>query len=330
MPLDKANNIYVSIVIPARNESENVRQCLKSILASNLNAEFEVIFADSSTDNTPDIVKSLGVRLLENVPGTISAVRNTGAHVTRGNILVFLDGDIQIPPDLLEKAKVWFDDGFKGALGFTERAPDNAGWVAKTWGNRIHQKLDKVVDTGYLPGRNFFINRSVFEELNGFDESLKTNEDKDFSLRIRKAGYRVISVPDTQLFHLGYEKTFTEFIQKEFWRQSSSVKAVQRSRDPIRAMRAPLFSFWHITLLLSLPISLFFGDRLTIVLLLSGWALPSAIISQVKLGSNLPYGFTLAFFFLTLVRWTVAGAALIKQLVIFLLPKNRRLPTKTN
>jgi glycosyltransferase involved in cell wall biosynthesis len=314
--MDKAKDIYFSIVIPARNEAANVRQCIESVLANNPDIGFEVVFADSSTDRTADIVKSLGVRVLEQVPGTISAVRNTGARaVTRGSVLVFMDGDMQVPSDWLDLAKAWFDGGFKGALGFTESAPANAGWIAKTWGDRIHQKLDKVVDAGYLPGRNLFVNRSVYDEIGGFDEALVTNEDKDFSIRVRKAGYKVISIPETRLFHLGYEKDFAEFVRKEFWRQGSSLMAARRDGFSMRAIRAPLFSLWHVAALLAIPIALLAGKCLLAALLFLGWVGPSIIIAKTKLGSNTSLVFTLAFFYLTLVRWTVAGAAVIKQLV---------------
>lgn len=316
--MNNAKDIYFSIVIPARNEAANVSQCIQSVLANNSDIGFEVVFVDSSTDNTAEIVKSLGVLVLDKVPGTISAVRNLGARVaTRGSVLVFMDGDMQVPPDWLDKAKVWFDDGFKGALGFTESVPPDAGWIAKTWGNRIHQKLDHVLDAGYLPGRNLFVNRSVFDQVGGFDEALVTNEDKDFSIRVRNAGYRVISIPETRLFHLGYEKDFAEFVRKEFWRQGSSLMAARRDGFSMRSLRAPLFSLWHIAMLCAVAIALLTGKFFLAVVFFMGWVGPSIIIARTKLGENVSFVFTLAFFYLTLVRWTVAGAAVIKQLVHF-------------
>jgi glycosyltransferase involved in cell wall biosynthesis len=317
MSESKTKDIYFSIVIPACNESVNVRQCIESILANDPSIGYEIVFADSSTDNTAEIVKSMGIKTLEQVPGTIGSVRNTGARIVTGSILVFLDADMQVPSDWLEKAKVWFEDGFKGALGFTSNTPPGAGWVARTWGDHTYQKLDQVVDARYLPGRNLFVNRSVFDEIGGFDEVLVTNEDKNFSLRVRKAGYKVISIPETQLFHLGYEKGFVEFVRKEFWRQSSSLMATRREGFSMRTLRAPLFSLAHIVLFIIMPILLLMGEPFLAFLFLCVWVTPSMIIAKTRLSSNVPVGFTVSFFFLTLVRWTVAGAAVIIQLASF-------------
>lgn len=321
--MNTAHDVYFSIVIPVRNEAENVGQCLKSVLASDTHARHEIIFVDNnSTDNTVSLIKAMGAAVLEKKPTvTISALRNAGARLTHGPILVFLDADMQVPPDLLENARKWFDSGFTGALGFTENVPPDAGWVGRTWGTRLSQKLDQVVDAGYLTGRNLFINRSVFETIGGFDETLETNEDKDLSHRVVKAGYRIISIPETHLFHLGYEKNLAEFIRKEYWRQGSSLAVIQRRGFSLRALRAPLLSFWHLAAPAAALVAFAAGWGNFTLVLLAAWIAPAAVIACFKLGLGSSWPFFSSFLFLTFLRWNAAGAALAKQLFRLFFPR---------
>ena len=53
----------VSVLVPARNEQENIRRCLKSLLAQNY-PHFEIIILDDeSDDDTSNIVRSMSTRL---------------------------------------------------------------------------------------------------------------------------------------------------------------------------------------------------------------------------------------------------------------------------
>lgn len=325
--MDSAKDMMFSVVVPSYNEAQNIGKCIASVIANGADNGYEIIVADNgSTDGTVEIVRGLGIMVIENNTGrrhNIGTLRNIGARHSKGAIIAFLDADMIVPHDWFKKAKVYFDNGFKGALGFTERAPESAGWVARTWGDRIHQKLDKVVDVGFLNGRNFFINRAVFDEINGFDEALHTNEDKDLTMRAARAGYRLISIPETALFHLGCEKNLWEFVRKEYWRQGSSLAAALRFGISARTLRAPLLSFWHTILFTMIVFSFAFSWNYTAIFLLLLWAGPSAAIALTKLGPGTPAVFTAAFFFLTFLRWNVAGIALLKQTVILLVHGGR-------
>jgi glycosyltransferase involved in cell wall biosynthesis len=318
--MSAAQDIVFSVIMPSYNEASHIKACIESVLANEgTDIAFEIIVVDNcSSDGTPGIARDYSLNVIEHNEckrKTIGSLRNVGARKSSGSILAFLDADMIVPPYWLQKAKEFFDSATVGALGFTEGVPDSAGWVARTWGDRMYQKLDKVVDVGYLPGRNFFINRTVFEEISGFDETLETNEDKDLSIRIRKAGYRLISIPETGLFHLGYEQDLWNFLKKEFWRQGSSLAAARRAGLSLRTLRAPLLSFWHILLFSAFILSFFLAGRYIAIILLLVWISPSAVIALTKLTPGRPMSFTAAFFILTFLRWNVSGLALLWQLL---------------
>lgn len=311
--------MYFSVIIPSYNEASNIRQCIESVKTNdNTKANYEIIVADNgSKDGSVEIVKALGINIIENSEGirkSIATLRNLGARQSRGDILAFLDADMIVPDNWLFKANEYFSKGFKGVLGFVEKVPFTAGWVGKTWGNRAYQKLDKIAYVDFLPGRNIFINRKVFEEVKGFNETLRTAEDKDFTLRVFRSGYRVMSVPDINVTHLGYERSLMEFIRKEFWRQGDTLSFAKQSGFSLRTLRNPMLSFWHISMLFMIVLSASFQSMYSIILLMLIWISPSAAITLSKIDIRKYSKFVFPFFFLTFLQWNVSGCALLLQL----------------
>jgi glycosyltransferase involved in cell wall biosynthesis len=101
----------LSIVIPARNEAENIRTLLDGIVAAlEGTASFEVIVVDDgSTDATGDAVRAAGaadprIRLLRHPRSAgQSAAVHSGVRAATGRIVCTLDGDGQNPPEELPK-----------------------------------------------------------------------------------------------------------------------------------------------------------------------------------------------------------------------------------
>ena len=309
-----------SIIIPAHNEGPNIGPCIGSIFKNRVEgAEFEVmVIDDGSTDQTVAVAEKAGARVLHKDKATmktIAGLRNYGARISGGDILVFLDADMVVPENWLATAKLHFDRGFKGVLGFVDRAPDQAGIVGRAWGQRLYIKRDRIMDVDYLPGRNLFINRSVFEDINGFDASLTTAEDKDITLRVVAAGYRALSSPETALIHLGYEKNFGEFVRKEFWRQGSTVNLMKKLGLSVRTLRHPLLCLFHLILPLLFLFCIISQNWVGVFISLFAWFLPSFLLTARDIGLKWAHGMFPVIVFLTLVRWNVAGIALIQQLV---------------
>lgn len=109
---------FVSIVISAYNEEENIAQLhskLKQALSTIPDLICELIFVnDGSTDSTFDILKSLQYKN-DNVK-IVNLVRNFGHEIAMtagmdhalGNAVLFMDADLQHPPELIpEIIKIW-------------------------------------------------------------------------------------------------------------------------------------------------------------------------------------------------------------------------------
>ena len=85
----------ISIIIPTLNEAENLRSTL---LSAEKGSNAEIIVVDGgSTDETVELAKSFGVRVLTTATGRAGQV-NVGALAASGDVLLFLHGDTRLPP----------------------------------------------------------------------------------------------------------------------------------------------------------------------------------------------------------------------------------------
>jgi GT2 family glycosyltransferase len=163
----------------------------------------------------------------------------------------------------------------------------------------------------FLPGRNILVARAAFRAVGGFDESLTTNEDKDFTYRLRRGGFPVLRLAETRVVHLGHERGLGEFVRKEFWRQSSTLRFARRHGFAPRTLRNPLLSLWHLLCPLAALAAFPAGAPAAAAAFLAAWPLPSALLA-LRHGLS---GASLAVWALTFLRWNVSGAALLGQVL---------------
>ena len=96
--------LSLSIVIPSHNSSNTIEECIRSVLAQNLSSFELILVDDGSTDQTISIVEEMCKRypqihiLARNHEG-VSAARNAGLELAKGEFLVFLDSDDLFQPD---------------------------------------------------------------------------------------------------------------------------------------------------------------------------------------------------------------------------------------
>ena len=175
----------ISIVIPARNEEQQITGCLNSILASaseaDLSAEIIVVL-NRSSDKTEDIARHYGANIIANDSRNLSAIRNQGIAAASAPFIVTIDADSRMSLNLLEQVYSKLSSGNTiagGTMIFPERY--SPGIIAT--GVCIFSYLIlRRISVGC-----FFLTKELFLETGGFNEELKTAEDIDFALRLRKA-----------------------------------------------------------------------------------------------------------------------------------------------
>jgi len=103
---------FLSVIIPTRNEAGNIEPLLNRLERALKGIDFEVIFVDDSTDDTPDVIRAKGaqiapdVTVIERPPerrnGLGMAVVE-GMRAARSEWIVVMDGDLQHPPEVIRE-----------------------------------------------------------------------------------------------------------------------------------------------------------------------------------------------------------------------------------
>ena len=108
----------VSIIVPTRNEADNIAPLISRLEKSMRDHRFEVIFVDDSTDRTPEVIRTIGqnasfaINLIERPPERRNGLGKAvveGLCAAKSSWAVVMDGDLQHPPEvipqMLERAK---------------------------------------------------------------------------------------------------------------------------------------------------------------------------------------------------------------------------------
>ncbi len=182
----------LSIVIPSLNEEKELSSLLDSIKAQGF-SDYEIILADAgSRDKTLDIAKEYGCKIIKG--GLPAQGRNKGASVSSGEIILFLDADVVLPPAFLSSALKEFKKRKLDIASFNLLPKKRGSFLFNFFYNRPMIFLEKVLPHAAM---GILVKKDVFEKIGGFDETIKMAEDHEFARRGKKiASYGVIrSVP---------------------------------------------------------------------------------------------------------------------------------------
>jgi GT2 family glycosyltransferase/glycosyltransferase involved in cell wall biosynthesis len=218
----------VSIVIPTRNTLALTRLCVASIVVRTSYDPYEILIVNNQSDDPATLAWFESLRDEENIrvldydaPFNFSAINNFAARHARGEILCFLNNDIEvITGRWLEEMVSHAVRPEIGAVGAMLYYPDNtiqhAGVILGLGGvaNHAFLRLEHGTD-GYMnrarlaqnyssvTGACLLVRRAIFEEVGGFnaDALAVAFNDIDLCLRIRAAGYRNLWTPFAEFYH---------------------------------------------------------------------------------------------------------------------------------
>jgi len=189
----------VGIVIPAWNEADRIGRtidALRSALAAAGRPGDIVVADDASDDDTAEIARRHGARVVPLARRQIAAARNAGASAVRGSTLVFVDADTLVPPATLAAALAVLGGPPPGRRG----RPVVAGGAEVRFDAPVPlyaQLLLWAVMTGLRrlrmgAGCFLFCTREAFDAAGGFDERLFASEELAFSRAVKRCGRFVV------------------------------------------------------------------------------------------------------------------------------------------
>ncbi len=185
--------LSVSIVIPAKNEQQDLPFLLESIHRQT-SVPYEVILADAaSTDRTVEIAQAAGVRV---VAGGLPGVgRNRGAAVATGDILLFLDAETVLVSSTFIADCVQEIVDRRLDMASCLMATSSKRMLDRVWfgGYNIYARLTERIHP-HAQGACMFVRRSIHETLGGFDERVVLCEDTEYAQRAVRHGYRFANV----------------------------------------------------------------------------------------------------------------------------------------
>tara|TARA_B100001964_G_C14193052_1_gene582025 strand:- start:761 stop:1507 length:747 start_codon:yes stop_codon:yes gene_type:complete len=181
----------LSIIIITKNEEEYLPRLLKSV-KDQMYKDYEIILSDAySIDRTIEIAENYNCKIIKG--GLPSIGRNNGGKVAQGDLLLFLDADVEMPKDFLNNTVKEFK---KRNLGTA--VPHCRPISDKKIDKLLHYLYNKwalLTQYFYPHGIGFciFVKKDIFNKMNGFKENIFFAEDHDFVNRSQKYGkFRIL------------------------------------------------------------------------------------------------------------------------------------------
>lgn len=219
----------ISVIIPTRDRVDLLQKAVSSILNDESKEYLELLIIDNgSTDPKTEYWIN---QKLKNVPNikciregrefNFSALCNLGVKNSNGDVLAFINNDIEIlSPNLLSLCGEMADHPSIGAVGplliYPDGSVQHAGVLTGPGGVAGHPLAGRTPDTcttdvfpmvtrsvSAITGACLFVSREKFASVQGFDEDLAVAfNDVDLCLKLERSGWRNVLIPSCKAVHL--------------------------------------------------------------------------------------------------------------------------------
>jgi len=262
--------LFVSIIIPCRNEEKYIGKCLETILEQDYPKErMEVLVVDGvSEDKTRTIIKKFQItnpkfqiRLLDNPKKFTPFAFNIGIKEAKGEIIIPMGAHAGYEKDYISKCVKYLkefnadnvggviktlpskDTLFAKAIALSLSHPFGTGGSYFRTGSKESRWVDTVFGGCYK--------REVFEKIGLFNKNLNKGQDMEFNIRLKKAGGKVLLVPDIVSYYYPKAANLKDFF---IYHLKDGVWAIL----PLKFVKTPFKLRHYIPLIfvLTLPLSI--------------------------------------------------------------------------
>ncbi|HXS13599.1 MAG TPA: glycosyltransferase [Acidobacteriaceae bacterium] len=190
----------ISVVIPAYNAAHFLPRCLSSVFAQTLHPAEVIVVDDGSTDDSAEIARKLGARVVSRPNGGLSAARNTGIESAGNEWVALLDADdlwspekLRAQADLVQEDTVLVYTGIRifGDEGVRSIRPGASPAEA-----RKMLRYRNPITPSTVVAR-----REALARNGGFREDIRACEDWDMWVRLQRLGnFAAVTEPLTDYY----------------------------------------------------------------------------------------------------------------------------------
>jgi len=189
-PASRARDPLVSVIVPCYNGAAFLEEALRSALAQSYSEVEVLVVDDGSTDNSAEIARRFPVRYIRQENRGLSEARNAGIRESKGSYLVFLDADDRLKPRAIETGLDALALRPDCALTVGDHvfiAPDSSYLADSTKERHLHSHYEALLRSNFIEMiSSVLFRRSIFDEVGGFDATLRVAEDYELYLRIAR------------------------------------------------------------------------------------------------------------------------------------------------
>ena len=195
----------ISVVIPTLNAETTIGKCLDAALAQSLSGVEIIVVDGGSKDRTVEIVKERSCRVIvDDAASGPAHGRNRGVAETTGDIVLFVDADVVLAPDVAERVLdcLAAHPDASGVNGVYEPEPANdpASPFDRYMALRKFCNFSGFRTFTHITTACGAIRRSVFDEVGGFDVQFVEMEDIELGYRVTEH-YTILLDPEVRCRH---------------------------------------------------------------------------------------------------------------------------------
>jgi glycosyltransferase involved in cell wall biosynthesis len=223
----------ISVIIPVKNGGHLFEECLLSITATQVVSYEIIVVDDCSIDNTPKIARKYSHNVIS-LPQSVGPAhaRNIGARAAQGDILFFIDSDVMIFSDTLQKIKNIFQDitimAITGIQSENNRFKNFFSEYKNLWMRYTYLTLPQTVALFYTSSSA--IRRKLFFESGGFNIGYRrpSVEDSDYGQTLDRMGYAVHLIKDLVVEN-AKPYSLSSILRTDFFRSADLSKLTLRN-----------------------------------------------------------------------------------------------------
>ena len=279
-----------SVIIVAKRAEKTIGTTIGSLISQTHPPEEIILVVDSLDDPTVEVATRFPVKVAVSKKGGIGAARREGVSAATKDIIVFTDSDCRADNQWLERIIKVFrnrDDVFVQAgrnvtFGTGREHPTGSEEGKDVWFN-------------FAPTMNFAFRRSVVEKVGNFDPYFtEGGEDMDFSIRLKKNGYRILYNPNALIFHMESGNLTKKAVR------DGKTRAKNFRKHKTSTIGAAIVAFFHSFCLLAFIFLLILGFYLIALIVI----IPSLLhrthtaVHNLRIGKGMKYttrGFVFAY-----------------------------------